>query len=76
LTSTDGTDWDDKWHDVKIERRVADVTIYVYFDDMKKPVMTAKNKTFTWGRIGLGSFDDTADFDDLRLYGTKVDKPK
>jgi hypothetical protein len=76
LTSTDGTDWDDKWHDVKIERRVADGTIYVYFDDMKKPVMTAKNKTFTWGRIGLGSFDDTADFDDLRLYGTKVDKPK
>jgi hypothetical protein len=76
LTSTDGTDWDDMWHDVKIERRVADGTINVYYDDMKKPVMTAKDKTFIWGRIGLGSFDDTADFDDLRLYGTKVDKPK
>lgn len=75
LTSTDGTDWDDQWHNVKIERRVADGTINIYFDDMKKPVMTAKDKTFTWGRIGLGSFDDTAEFDDVRLYGVKVDKP-
>ena len=76
LTSTDGTDWDDQWHDVKIERRVSDGTINVYFDDMKNPVMTAKDKTFTWGRVGLGSFDDTADFDNVRLYGAKVEKPK
>lgn len=75
LTSTNGTNWDDKWHDVWIERRVADGTINVYFDDMKNPVMTAKDKTFTWGRIGLGSFDDTAEFDDVRLYGVKVEKP-
>lgn len=76
LQSTDGTDWDDRWHDVKVVRRVADGTIEIYFDDMTKPVMTAKDKTFTWGRIGLGSFDDTADFDDLRLYGKTVDNPK
>lgn len=75
LTTTDGTDWDDQWHQVKIVRRVKPGTIEIYFDDMDKPVMTAKDTTFTWGRIGLGSFDDTADFDDLRLYGRKVDVP-
>src|SRR5262245_13792838 len=57
--TTEGTKWDDGWHDVKIVRRVADGTIEVYFDDMKTPVMTAKDKTFAWGRIGVGSFDDT-----------------
>ena len=24
----------------------------VYFNDMEKPYMTAKDKTFTWGQIG------------------------
>lgn len=76
ITSTDGTDWDDAWHQVKIVRRVADGTIKVYFDDMDQPVMTAKDKSLIWGRIGLGSFDDTADFDDLRLFGKKLDKPQ
>lgn len=72
--TSNGTNWDDKWHNVKIVRKVADGTIDVYFDDMKSPVMTAKDKTFTWGRIGLGSFDDTGDFDDVVLHGTKAEK--
>lgn len=75
LKSTDGTDWDDKWHDVKIVRRVNDGTIEVYYDDMDNPVMIAKDKNFTWGRIGVGSFDDTTAWDDIKLYGTKVEKP-
>src|SRR5215831_9018017 len=58
--TTEGTNWDDDWHHVKVVRHVGDGTIEVYFDDMKKPVMTAKDKTFTWGRVGIGSFDDTA----------------
>ncbi len=41
----------------------------MYFDDMENPVMTARDKTFTWGRIGIGSFDDTGEFDEVRLYG-------
>jgi len=69
-----GVPWDDEWHDVKIVRRVADGTIEVYFDDMTKPIMVAENKTFNWGRIGLGTFDDTANFDDIKLYGKKVQK--
>ena len=70
-----GIPWDEKWHDVKIVRTVEDGTIEIYFDDMKKPFMTVKDSTLTWGRIGLGTFDDTADFDDVKLCGRKADKP-
>lgn len=72
--TTPGTNWDDEWHNVKIVRKTGDGTIEIYFDDMTTPVMTAVDKTFTWGRIGLGSFDDTGEFDDVKLYGTKVDQ--
>jgi hypothetical protein len=64
-----GTPWDEKWHTVKIVRRVGDGTIDIYFDDMKTPVMTATDKTFAHGRIGIGSFDDTTDWDDIKLVG-------
>jgi hypothetical protein len=69
-----GTPWDDKWHRVKIVRRVADGTIEIYFDNMKTPVMTALDKTFTWGKVGLGSFDDTGNWDDFKLDGKKAAK--
>jgi len=72
--TTDGTPWTDGWHKVRIVRRVADGTIAVYFDDMKAPAMTATDKTFTWGRVGLGSFDDTADWADVTLRGIKAGK--
>jgi len=68
--TTPGTNWDDEWHHVRVIRRVDDGTIEVYFDDMEKPVMRAKDKTFTWGQVGVGSFDDTGNFDNVRVYGT------
>jgi hypothetical protein len=74
LTSTKGTDWDDQWHNVKIIRRVKEGTIEIFFDDMQKPVMTAKDKTFAWGQIGIGTFDDTSDWDDIVLRGEKAEK--
>ena len=74
LTTTSGTNWDESWHRVKIVRTVADGKIEVYFDDMDTPVMTARDKTFTSGQIGLGSFDDTGDWDDVKLFGVKVPK--
>jgi hypothetical protein len=69
LTSTSGTNWDDNWHTVRVVRRPADGTIEIYYDDMQKPVMTAKDKTFAWGRIGVGTFDDTSDWDDIVVRG-------
>lgn len=61
--------WDDAWHTVKVVRNSSAGTIQVYFDDMKKPHMTAIDKAFVKGRIGIGSFDDMNAFDDVRLYG-------
>jgi hypothetical protein len=63
------TPWDDKWHDVKVVRTTKDGAIKIYFDDMEKPHMTATDKTFGKGRVGIGSFDDMNDFDEIKLYG-------
>ena len=72
---TDGTAWTKDWHHVRIKRDTSKGTIEVYFDDMKKPVMTTVDKHFLHGRIGIGSFDDTGDFDNLSLRG-KLHKDK
>ncbi len=72
--TTPGTNWDDAWHQVRIERTVNAGSIKVYFDDMKNPVMTATDRTFTWGRVGIGSFDDTGDWDEIKVWGKKVKK--
>lgn len=74
--TTDGTPWDDGWHHLKVVRRVDDGLIEVYFDDMKTPVMTARDKTFAWGRVGVGSFDDTGDWTAIQIHGTRVEKPR
>lgn len=67
--TTEGTNWDAKWHHVRIIRNAKTGHIRVYFDDMETPVMEAVNKTFAYGKIGLGSFDDTGDWDNLILRG-------
>jgi hypothetical protein len=70
-TSTKGTRWDDKWHTVKIVRRTDAGLIEVYFDNMKAPIMTAQDKTFAWGQVGIGSFDDSGNWSDVRVWGKK-----
>lgn len=71
LSTTPGTNWDEKWHDVRIKRDIKTGAIEVYFDNMDTPVMTAKDKTFGAGMIGVGSFDDTADFGKLSIRPLK-----
>lgn len=66
-STTDGTPWTDEWHRVKVVRNVETGSIEVYFDDFDKPSITAEDKTFAAGRVGIGSFDDTADWDDFEL---------
>lgn len=66
---TQGVIWTDGWHHVRVVRKVADGLVQVYFDDMDKPIMTAHDKTFAHGRIGVGTFDDTARFDAIRIWG-------
>ncbi|QDV23776.1 hypothetical protein [Aureliella helgolandensis] len=61
--------WDDQWHTIKLVRKSAEGTIEIYFDDMETPHMKATDTTFGKGRIGIGSFDDMNEFDNIRLYG-------
>jgi hypothetical protein len=63
------TPWGDDWHQVKVTRNSKDGSIKVYFDDMKNVHMEVKDSTFGKGRIGIGSFDDMNDFDEIRVYG-------
>ncbi len=67
LTTSDGTPWTDEWHTVRVKRSADDIA--VYFDDLETPIMTAKDATFGAGRVGIGSFDDTADWDEVELRG-------
>jgi acetyl esterase/lipase len=64
--------WDDQWHTVKLIRDSESGKIEVYFDDMSAPHMAVSDKTFGAGRIGIGSFDDQNEFDDIKLF---VDRP-
>jgi len=66
-----GTPWTDAWHHVKVVRKVEDGTIEVYFDDMKSPAMTARDNTFASGQVGVGSFDDTSCWSDVKVFGKK-----
>ncbi len=65
---------DNTWHRVKVVRKVKSGLIEIYFDDMDKPQKVAHDKTFQWGAIGLGSFDDLGLWDDVEIRGEIVDK--
>ncbi len=67
-TTTDGTPWDDEWHHARVVRDAVTGDISVFFDDMTKPAMTAKDKSFTSGQVGIGSFDDAGNFDEVVVY--------
>jgi hypothetical protein len=61
--------WSDNWHTVKLVRKSGTGVIQLYFDDMKTPVMEVKDDRLKKGRVGIGSFDDKNDFDDIAVYG-------
>ena len=59
------TPWDDQWHRVRVQRDADSGSIRVFFDDMKVPHMEVVDKRFQIGRVGIGSFDDLNEFDDV-----------
>ncbi len=69
-----GVTWgQDAWHKVRVERKAGDGTIKVYFDDLSKPIMVGKDKTFGAGYIGFGSFDDKGKVDNIKIYTPSVE---
>jgi hypothetical protein len=62
---------DQAWHRVRLERNVTAGTIRVFVDDDKVPALSATDKTLTWGRVGVGSFDETGEFRAIQVTGRK-----
>jgi hypothetical protein len=59
------------WHAVRLERDGATGRIAVYVDGAASPAMTASDTTLRAGRVGVGSFDDTGEFQDIRVDGSR-----
>ena len=77
--TTKGTDWGatNSWHTARIVRNSQTGSILIYFDDWEKPIMEANDLHFPTGRIGFGSFDDTGQFDEIKIWApaTLSEKP-
>lgn len=74
---SNGVTWGDKtWHKLRVERKLSDGSIKVYFDDLSHPIMTGVNKTFGPGYIGFGSFDDMGKVDNIKIYSPKMEQKK
>ena len=61
---------DMKWHGFKVTCDDATGEIKAYLDDMNVPILTARDTTLRRGLVGVGSFDDTGCFDDIKLWGS------
>ena len=75
--TTKGHKWGSRdWHDIRLVREFESGKIEVDVNDFEKPIMRAKDKTFDWGRIGFGSFDDTGRIAEIKLYAPESRKVK
>jgi hypothetical protein len=72
-----GVTWgENQWHKVRVERRIADGTIKVFFDDMTKPIMHGVDKTFASGCVGFGSFDDKGKVRNVKIWAPSTTRRK
>jgi hypothetical protein len=62
------TPWTEDWHTIKLVRDAESGLIEIFFDDMTTPHLTAQDERFAEGQIGIGSFDDINDFDDVKVW--------
>ncbi|WP_246614866.1 PQQ-dependent sugar dehydrogenase [Paractinoplanes bogorensis] len=61
---------DERFHSVRVKHLPATGEIAVYVDGRSDPLMTARDTTFTSGRVGFGSFDNRGRLRDLTVTGT------
>ena len=64
---------DTGWHTAQILRNADTGSIEVFMDGSKTPLFSVEDHTFTCGRVGIGSFDETGDFDDVELHSSDAD---
>jgi hypothetical protein len=62
---------DQAWHDVRVEFDGTSGIIRLFLDHKLKPTLSAYDATLQEGRIGVGSFDDTAEFRAIRVSGSR-----
>jgi hypothetical protein len=60
---------DRAWHAFMLTFDAGPGDVRAYLDDMATPILTARVPTDAHGLVGVGSFDDTGAFDDLKLRG-------
>jgi len=65
-----------KFHEFKVSYDARSGEIRAHLDDMSAPILTAVDKTLGHGLLGIGSFDDTASFDNIKLWGEIFKKEK
>ena len=58
---------DSEWHQVRVDRNTTTGKTEVYMDDLRTPLMTMTDNTFTSGAVGFGSFDDTGAITGIQL---------
>ena len=58
---------DRDWHRVRLARNARTGSIELFVDEQKEPLFSMVDPTFPCGQIGIGSFDETGDFDDIEL---------
>ena len=62
---------DQAWHRVRATRDGVTGLIEVFFDNSSTPILSAVDGTITAGRVGVGSFDDVAEFRNIKVQGYK-----
>lgn len=58
---------DQNWHKIRVQRDIQSGSIEVFVDAERSPRFSVIDSTFNCGQVGLGSFDETGDFADVRL---------
>jgi hypothetical protein len=61
---------DEKWHEVHVVRDVKSGEIKLFLDGDAEPRFQVTDRTHGYGLVGVGSFDNTGEYDDLHLQGT------
>jgi hypothetical protein len=61
---------DEAWHLIRVTRDTQSGAIKLFVDHEAEPRFEVTDRTHAYGLIGVGSFDNTGEFDDIRLTGT------